>query len=319
MRPRTLATLAAVALPMLAAPAIAQDARDDGYAYHWNDSVSRPYADDRRGERPGPQDGPDAAYHVPYGYGYDARYRDHHGVGPSADRPRAEVYAERAYRGHEDPDFRQDGRRGYYQDSAYEQMPHDRRGVRDDPRRRVDGQGGYHMAEAARGQRHGGRGARRMHRLEQMVETYDSDGDGRVTQEEVDTYRSERVGRFDSDGDGALTLEEYQALWLDAMRERMVDRFQYHDDDGDGRVTVDEFSSRTGNLVRARDRDGDGAVSYGDLGPRGGQEFRRMHGDRIENDDLTRPEVEAPLGGEPNQPAGPAAGEDDEDEDGGTN
>ena len=51
----------------------------------------------------------------------------------------------------------------------------------------------------------------------------------------------DRLAEFDADNDGSLTLEEYQALWLDAMRERMVDRFQAHDDDGDAIVTVEEF------------------------------------------------------------------------------
>ena len=53
--------------------------------------------------------------------------------------------------------------------------------------------------------------------------------------------RSSRLAAFDQNNDGRLTLEEYQAMWLDAMRERMVDRFQAHDDDGDAVVTVEEF------------------------------------------------------------------------------
>jgi len=77
--------------------------------------------------------------------------------------------------------------------------------------------------------------------------------------------RQARLAEFDSDGDGSLTLEEYQALWLDAMRERMVDQFQAHDDDGDGRVTVEEFGERYSSLAQRLDRNDDGQVTQDDL------------------------------------------------------
>ncbi len=141
------------------------------------------------------------------------------------------------------------GRRGYDRRPSYERMP-------------------------MPGMMHG------MGRAVRMMETYDADKDGRVTQEEVDAFRADRLAKFDADGDGALSLAEYQALWLDAMRDRMVDRFQRHDDDGDGRITADEFSSDTRGMVAMGDRDGDGVLSYGDLGPRGGDEFRHMRDDR---------------------------------------
>ena len=61
--------------------------------------------------------------------------------------------------------------------------------------------------------------------------------------------RRSQLTEFDQNGDGSLTLEEYQALWLDAMRERMVDHFQAHDDDGDGMVTVEEFGEPFDRMV----------------------------------------------------------------------
>ena len=67
------------------------------------------------------------------------------------------------------------------------------------------------------------------------------------------------------DSDGSLSLEEYQALWLDAMRERMVDRFQAHDDDGDGIVTVEEFVESLQLDRPAVDRNDDGQVTRDDL------------------------------------------------------
>ena len=98
-----------------------------------------------------------------------------------------------------------------------------------------------------------------------LMETFDTDGDGSVSQAEIDAARAERLQEFDADGDGALSLEEYEALWLDAMRERMVDRFQDHDDDGDGVVTLEEFSERYDGVVARRDRNGDGVLNQDDM------------------------------------------------------
>lgn len=98
-----------------------------------------------------------------------------------------------------------------------------------------------------------------------MFESYDANSDGEVTQEEINTVRAERLAEFDTDGDSQLTLDEYQALWLDAMRERMVDQFQRHDDDGDGFVTVEEFGEDFARIVERRDRNGDGVLSADDL------------------------------------------------------
>jgi Ca2+-binding EF-hand superfamily protein len=124
----------------------------------------------------------------------------------------------------------------------------------------ADGQGGrgYHMG----GHHGGGWGGARGERL---FEQFDTNQDGTVTQVEIDEVRSSRLAAFDQDNNGSLSLEEYQALWLDAMRERMVDQFQAHDDDGDGLVTVEEFGERYGLMVRRLDRNDDGQITQDDL------------------------------------------------------
>lgn len=118
---------------------------------------------------------------------------------------------------------------------------------------------------------HGGYGERGGFR---MLETFDLNDDGEVTQEEIDTYRANQITEFDTNGDGQLTLDEYEALWLDAMRERMVDRFQGHDDDGDGIVTLEEFREPFDGIVERRDRNNDGVLSLDDRrrGGRGGED-----------------------------------------------
>ncbi len=114
-------------------------------------------------------------------------------------------------------------------------------------------------------------------RAMEMMQEFDANGDGALTQDEIDTARAARLGEFDADGDGSLNLEEYQALWLDAMHGAMVDRFQSHDDDGDGKVTAEEFGEPWTGMVARMDVNGDGKLDRSDMeamhdfGPRGGR------------------------------------------------
>jgi Ca2+-binding EF-hand superfamily protein len=131
---------------------------------------------------------------------------------------------------------------------------------------------GVSLAGGDWGRHHGpgGRGA-------QLFESFDVDGDGRITQVEIDEVRQGRLAEFDADGDGSLSLEEYQALWVEAMREHMVDRFQAHDDDGDGLVTAEEFGARFEGMISRLDDDSDGAVTR--------DELRHRHRDRDHDGD----------------------------------
>jgi hypothetical protein len=45
-----------------------------------------------------------------------------------------------------------------------------------------------------------------------LLETFDTNGDGQLTQAEIDGFRAERLAKFDTDGNGTLNLEEYEAL-----------------------------------------------------------------------------------------------------------
>ena len=109
--------------------------------------------------------------------------------------------------------------------------------------------------------RHGMMGRHAKMRGRGLMAIFDSDKDGRLTQAEIDKSRADRLAKFDKDGNGSPNLSEYQALWLAAMRERMVDRFQDLDADGDAVVTAQEFKRPFANLVRRMDRDGDGVLT----------------------------------------------------------
>ena len=129
------------------------------------------------------------------------------------------------------------------------------------------------------GRHHGGRGEAKI-RLQKALDRFDLNGDGSISQDEVDQVRADRLKSFDKDGDGALSLEEYEALWLDTMHKRMVRAFQKHDRDGDGSVTVDEFTETTRFMVLRRDRNEDGVLNKDDLKHKG--RHGKGHGKRRE-------------------------------------
>jgi Ca2+-binding EF-hand superfamily protein len=123
---------------------------------------------------------------------------------------------------------------------------------------------GMHHGGGHHGMRHGERRHGGGHAF-RLLESFDANDDGKLSQEEIDQTRGERFGTFDADADKALTLQEYEQLWLDAMRERMVDRFQALDADGDAKVTAEEFQRPFSKMVRRMDRNEDGVIDRGDF------------------------------------------------------
>ena len=108
-----------------------------------------------------------------------------------------------------------------------------------------------------------------------LIDNFDTNKDGKVTQAEIDAARQAQLTKYDANGDGVLSLEEYQALWLDAMRPMMVRQFQANDTDGNGTITVVEFTARFADTVRDLERNGDGVLTIDELrgpphGPRHG-------------------------------------------------
>lgn len=137
---------------------------------------------------------------------------------------------------------------------------------------------GVSLADGRGGGHHGAR------QSAAWIEQFDVDQNGRLTQDEVDQVRAERLAEFDASGDGVLDLTEYEVLWMDAMRPRMVDRFQDLDEDGNGSVTEEEFLQPMSGVVSRLDSDDDGEVSADEMGRRG-DHHRRYHGDDDDGDD----------------------------------
>ncbi len=101
-------------------------------------------------------------------------------------------------------------------------------------------------------------------RMERLLERFDTDKDGKLTQAELDTARKTLLEKHDADKDGRLTIAEFEPLWLEFSKPRMVRNFQGLDRDGDSGVTTEEFLKPYADTVDRLDRNGDGAVSTDD-------------------------------------------------------
>lgn len=113
----------------------------------------------------------------------------------------------------------------------------------------------------------GGKGGSEM--FQTLFTQVDADNDGSITQAEIDSYRSTKMGEADTSGDSALSIDEFDTLYREFTRSRMVDTFQDFDADGDGVVSAEELDVRFDDIVERMDRDGDGALTLQDRGRRG--------------------------------------------------
>lgn len=105
----------------------------------------------------------------------------------------------------------------------------------------------------------------------QSFEALDANGDGSITQEEIDGMRAEHLAAHDANGDGELSLDEFAGLWQELTRPMTVRAFQALDADGDGTITRAEFDRPVAGMVNRMDRNSDGSISS--------REYRRFDDD----------------------------------------
>ncbi len=120
-----------------------------------------------------------------------------------------------------------------------------------------------------------------------LMERFDADKDGSLTQKELDDARKALLAKHDADKDGKLTLKEFEPLWTEFMRQRMVRGFQRIDRDGSADITLEEFLRPYSDIVERLDRNDDGVLD---------KEDRRLNRSRGFDRDDSRPGRPAPRG-----------------------
>jgi len=119
---------------------------------------------------------------------------------------------------------------------------------------------------------------------QEMLKGVDTNGDGALSQDEINAAIDARFTEFDADKNGSLSLEEFQALWAEITKPMSVRAFQF----------LDRF-----------DRNGDGMLSPDDHPHRGSGD----HGPRRWSDDGPRRDGEGPHGRWWNQDRGDQGGQ----------
>ena len=112
----------------------------------------------------------------------------------------------------------------------------------------------------------------------EVFDSVDADGNGMLSQAEIDQVRNDRHAAHDADRDGNLGLEEFAGLWHETTRPFTVRVFQMLDTDGDAVITRAEYDRPLAGIVARLDRDGDGGLSLRD------GRHHRHHGDRWDDD-----------------------------------
>lgn len=119
-----------------------------------------------------------------------------------------------------------------------------------------------------------------------LATNLDTNGDGGVSQQELDAYLSQRFTFLDADGNGTVTREEFRTAeerdkTLQRQKQEYLDRtFGRLDSDSDGQLTKNELLTGASQRFKRGDTDGDGALTAEDLASPNGPPQQGMHGGR---------------------------------------
>jgi EF hand len=108
----------------------------------------------------------------------------------------------------------------------------------------------------------------------EILKDVDTNGDGAISQDEINAAINARFAEFDADKNGSLSLSEFEALWAEITKPMAVRTFQFLDPNGDAEISKAELDDHFANMVARLDQNHDGMLSPADRphhrGPRDG-------------------------------------------------
>jgi len=102
----------------------------------------------------------------------------------------------------------------------------------------------------------------------QLMERFDKNKDGQLSQDEVPAKVWERLGKADADGNGVVTKEEFMAAHKEGAANgegRGGDRFAALDKDGDGKVSKEEAGEKFADRFDKVDANSDGFLTKDEI------------------------------------------------------
>lgn len=107
--------------------------------------------------------------------------------------------------------------------------------------------------------------------FEKLLERFDVNKDGSLTQDEVQSVQSGFFTAADTNGDGFLTIEEFEAARAQERETHLTEKFAELDSNGDGGIAADELTNAAGpdrHLSRhfaKVDTNGDGSITLEEM------------------------------------------------------
>lgn len=80
-------------------------------------------------------------------------------------------------------------------------------------------------------------------RMATFLARFDTDGDGRVSREEMEAARAAEFTAADTNGDGVLNYTEFLELEQQHRAERVTNEFTFLDQDSSGSISATEFAN----------------------------------------------------------------------------
>ena len=102
---------------------------------------------------------------------------------------------------------------------------------------------------------------------DRAFERLDSNGDGVISEDEMETRRADRFDFADDNNDGEITKEEFSSAAQRRREEMRNRRFSEADTDGSGGISLEEFTAQAAERFAEMDKNGDGQLSAEEMRP----------------------------------------------------